>query len=390
MRLPAFVVLCCALAVSRSGRADTTTIESHGLELEMPSDWVRSENNNATLLAPKTFRGRAIQIISLPSMPTDKASLAKLVTDDDDGAPITKAKFEERNGVRMMIAEAHMTHDGVDYEFDMDVVPVGNAATLVLASVKSDSDPVVRKANQDVLMSPRLADFKMSVTVDKAASGKGIPQDFVDSIELTAMMLDLTYTLPRPLPVYIKDCGRINAFYSPTEHTITLCHELFDWSRALFEKNNESNPEQLAVQWMQFVFYHEFGHALEFEFQLDTTGKSEDVADEVASLSLIADGEDGQHAVTAAARMFKLMAKAGGKPTTQDFYGSHSYDEMRVGNLVCQLYGADKEAYGDLANTLGMPRERLYWCAEQYPKRQATWDKLLAPHKKHYKGGVTK
>ncbi len=385
MRIHAFVVLCCALAMSRLGHADTTTIESHGLELEVPADWVKSETKTATILAPKKYRGRAIQIITLPSMPTDRATLTKLVAEDEQGAPITKAEIEERNGLKMMIAEAHLKVDGADFEFDMDVVPVGNAATLVIASVAADSDPVLRQANQDVLMSARLANTKMSVTVEKPSSGKGIPQDFVDQMELTAMMLDLIYTLPRPLPVFIKDCGEANAYYSPGQHTITLCHELFDETVALFEKNKQPNPNEMAIRELKFAFYHEFGHALVGEFQLPVTANGEDVADELAALTLVADGEDGQQSVAAEAMSYKFTAQEKGKPTTKDFYRIHSYDEVRVGNLVCQLYGADNKQYGDLARSLGMPRDRLAQCVRDYPKKQAAWDKLLASHKKHYK-----
>ncbi|WZB77395.1 DUF4344 domain-containing metallopeptidase [Achromobacter insuavis] len=40
--------------------------------------------------------------------------------------------------------------------------------------------------------------------------------------------LGKTYVLPRPVNVVFKDCGKLNAWYSPREGTITMCYELIE------------------------------------------------------------------------------------------------------------------------------------------------------------------
>lgn len=40
--------------------------------------------------------------------------------------------------------------------------------------------------------------------------------------------LGQTYVLPRPINVVFKDCGQLNAWYSPREGSITMCYELIE------------------------------------------------------------------------------------------------------------------------------------------------------------------
>jgi hypothetical protein len=372
--------LVCGLQTAHAD--DTVTISSHGIELEMPGDWIQTKNKDALVLAPKSYRGRAVQIQSLPSMPKDRAELQKLVVGDDAGVAIRKADLIARNGVTMMVAAAHMKGDSGsgDVEFDLVIVPVGAGATMVMSGITAGADPVLRKANQAVLLSARLGGRKMSVTYEKPRLGKGAPDAFVKAMQATVQVLDQAYAFPRPLPVHFKDCGFSNAFYSPAHHDLTLCHELFDELRETFGDAKAKDVEGLVRNTMLFVFFHEFGHALVGELDLPTTGNAEDVADELASLVLVELGETGQEAVTAAAFWFKLMAAEQGAPKPDSFYRVHSYDETRVGNLVCALYAADPKRYGELVHALGMPDSRLSTCAREYPTRIKSWHALLGTH----------
>lgn len=51
-----------------------------------------------------------------------------------------------------------------------------------------------------------------------------LSQAIGDNIKL----LGKTYVLPRPVNVTFKDCGKLNAWYSPREGTITMCYELIE------------------------------------------------------------------------------------------------------------------------------------------------------------------
>lgn len=49
-----------------------------------------------------------------------------------------------------------------------------------------------------------------------------------EAIANNIKLLGQTYVLPRPVNVVFKDCGKLNAWYSPREGTITMCYELIE------------------------------------------------------------------------------------------------------------------------------------------------------------------
>lgn len=49
-----------------------------------------------------------------------------------------------------------------------------------------------------------------------------------EAITNNIKLLGQTYVLPRPVNVVFKDCGKLNAWYSPREGSITMCYELIE------------------------------------------------------------------------------------------------------------------------------------------------------------------
>lgn len=62
----------------------------------------------------------------------------------------------------------------------------------------------------------------------KTRVGEFIVAAFSDGLRGFADDLASTYALPRDLKVIYKDCGELNAWYSPREGTITMCYDLIE------------------------------------------------------------------------------------------------------------------------------------------------------------------
>ena len=56
--------------------------------------------------------------------------------------------------------------------------------------------------------------------------GRFLAEKFADGLRGFAEDLGKTYALPRPMKVIYRDCGQLNAWYSPDEGTITMCYDL--------------------------------------------------------------------------------------------------------------------------------------------------------------------
>lgn len=203
-------------------------------------------------------------------------------------------------------------------------------------------------------------------------------------LETAAKDLNKSLALPYDITLITRDCGQVNAFYSPDEHSVTLCYELLDNFYSLFKKNGRGDTE--ATQDMfdaaQFVFLHELGHALIDAYKLPVTGKEEDSADGLSTYICLEElNNNGARSTIAAAQLFALQAKS---TNTEDlpFYDEHSLDQQRFYNLLCSLYGKDPDKYETLVAKGLLPKQRAVRCPAEYDQLKRAWTNLLEKYRK--------
>ncbi|MEO7097564.1 MAG: DUF4344 domain-containing metallopeptidase [Polyangiales bacterium] len=367
------IALCVLCA---SARAEP--VEINGIELRVPAGWTTATKGKLTMLAPKAFKTRGIEVFAIPAMPeATTEAVQKLL--GSEKITVTKVAPLERNGWKGVAVIGQVATTKMPVDMDMLVIPVEKGAVMVISFIQANQDPVLRKANTDVLLSARVAGPRITVTFTPPKKGAGIPKDFADAMAKMAPALDAMLFLPGPLPINIMSCGKINAFYSNATHSISLCHELWDDFITLFTTAglDAAKAERVTRGVYLFTFFHEFGHALVFELGLPITGKGEDAADELATLVLAAIGAKGHEAALDAAFWFDTMVAKGSK---NPFWDEHSFNDQRSVAITCLLYGADKTRYEPLMKTRKIPAPRLAKCVRDYGQRFAAWNKLLAPY----------
>ncbi len=62
----------------------------------------------------------------------------------------------------------------------------------------------------------------------KRKIGNLFANNLSEAITNNIKLLGQTYVLPRPVNVVFKDCGQLNAWYSPREGSITMCYDLIE------------------------------------------------------------------------------------------------------------------------------------------------------------------
>jgi hypothetical protein len=182
--------------------------------------------------------------------------------------------------------------------------------------------------------------------------------------------------LRRDVPVTLQDCGTANAFYSPKDKSITMCHELFVEVAADLQKLSNSSLEEAlesSIYASIFVFYHELGHALIDILALPSVGKEEDAVDQFAVYSLMQSGtpELVQKTVLNAAIWFKSNPEI-------PAWAEHAPNDVRFYNLVCLVYGSNPDGYQFLLKYL--PEPRAVRCPKEYTRMAGGWYKLILPH----------
>lgn len=200
--------------------------------------------------------------------------------------------------------------------------------------------------------------------------------------------LNTQFRLPRDIDVATAECGVSNAFFDPESHSITLCYELIVelQQQAVAQKLPTAEQDAYLEGVLSFVFMHELGHALIHELALPATGREEDVADQLAVVSLLGEPDTDSEQVFAnsvaqighVATWFQLNAS--GEYDMEAMADSHALDEQRFYNVMCWLYGAQPDAFDDMIVSGQLPAERAEGCADEYRQIRHSWDSLLAPH----------
>ena len=377
------MILVCALAAPAIADVMPTVIETHGIEVEVPNGWSVTNKDGSTTISPTKYKGRAIEVIEA-DQPLSKEFIAQVLKAAHVDNPVLKEG--QRNGGPAIVGTGSIKVK--DKVVDLDLLAVPNAlghATLLISFIKSDQDPALRDLNDKLLLSARVAGPKMTIVIEKPHTKGlvGVPDDYDVFLTKLVTGLDTAFRLPRALPVRVRECGVVNAFYNPADHTISVCHELWDDTIKLFKNAgmDDAKASELTHGMMTFTFMHEFGHALVGEFGLPITGKGEDAADEIATIILGYAGEMGPKAALSGATWFQAMAQA---PNAHNvFYDEHSFNDQRVVSITCLLYGSDQKRYTKLMTALKIPQKRLNRCVRDYGDRLKAWNALLDPHARH-------
>ncbi|MDX2004046.1 MAG: DUF4344 domain-containing metallopeptidase [Meiothermus sp.] len=182
--------------------------------------------------------------------------------------------------------------------------------------------------------------------------------------------------LPRNIPARFEDCGEENAYYDPDSGSISMCYELIDTLGSLEDGQGLSKEDQL-LNATNFTLLHELGHALAHQLRLPITGKEEDAVDEFAALALLKLGDEAS-IVSAVYQFWYYSDQAGGQQ--QVYWDSHSLDAQRMYDMACIVYGSNRRAFADLVRDIGLPKERLEECAQEYKDARYAWNTILRPH----------
>ncbi len=369
------VCLVVALIGVRTARAEVVVV--YGVELKIPDNWVQEPKGKSILLHPKAYKGRALDLVEVPTFPVDAEQFKKLIGEKFEDVKINAVT---RDGIKLISASGRVMAKGKPVDMDILAVPVRGKAVLLISAVGADQDPLIRQANNEILSSARVAGPRLTASYEAGKKTVGPPKDFIEAMTKIVGGLDLRTRLPHALPVTFKECGKINAFYSPGTHSISMCHDLYDDLVGQFKQSgaDDTKSAELARGTLFFVFFHEFGHALVGELGLPITGKGEDAADELATLVMIQLGAPGFKAALSAAQWFDTMAKRPGAKHV--FYDEHSFNEQRVVAITCLLYGADQKRWAPMMKSLKIPERRLGKCVRDYKDRKKAWDTLLGPY----------
>lgn len=186
---------------------------------------------------------------------------------------------------------------------------------------------------------------------------------------------------PRKITVVFLECKKANAFYDPKKLQIQMCYELIDEYLEL--ENQSKNTEKGMLSAVLFTLLHELSHALIDQFKLPATGREEDAADQFATLALLNLKDDD--ALLSGLAQFAREAATETEAPSDGFADAHALSAQRLYNLVCLMYGSNKNQHQDLLKQFKIPSNRVALCPEEFQDALYAWNTLLKPHQRNPK-----
>ncbi len=192
-----------------------------------------------------------------------------------------------------------------------------------------------------------------------------------------------TIALPNDIGVVAAPCGQPNAYWAPEQETLVICYDLFEYMSEVFRGQGSSNQDliQKILGAVEFIFYHELGHALIDTFEIPFTGRQEDAVDQFSSILLLKQGK-ADSAMSGAS--FFVSGSGGGQTP---YWDEHSLDEQRFYDIVCLVYGSNPEAYDHLIQReavfgIGggegiLPKKRAARCPTNFKEIDKSWNRLI-------------
>jgi hypothetical protein len=215
------------------------------------------------------------------------------------------------------------------------------------------------------------------VTINKSESYPGLENVYAGGyVEYREGTLNEWLKYPKgDVFVEFKDCYTINAFYTPSTSTISMCYELLIdiYNFFITPSTSDEMATLAAFGAFEFIFAHEFAHMMIDKMDLPALGSEESIADSIAAVYLL--GVGSSESVLSSAFYFLNMGST-------YWTDNHRANPQRFGDLVCLAIGGDPSVTSN-----PIFKELEIWltlsgrnCANEFKVQKETIYELIEPY----------
>jgi hypothetical protein len=190
--------------------------------------------------------------------------------------------------------------------------------------------------------------------------------------------------LPHHLRLQTQQCNQVNAFYNPSNRSLTLCYELVEAVEKDAPQTVTSDgfiTRQAAIFGaIVGVLLHEGGHMMFDMLDVPRFGREEDAADATAAFLALQFSKDIARTII---KGFTYNSAQGSDPAANSpmsvWADEHGSDSQRMYNTLCLGYGGDPQSFNEFVERGWLPKERAAGCQQEYNLVKRAFDKTILP-----------
>ena len=190
--------------------------------------------------------------------------------------------------------------------------------------------------------------------------------------------------LPHPLQLLTKQCGQVNAFYSPSSRSLTICYELvaeiMDSAPQTVSEDGFITRQAAIVGNLIGVLLHEGGHMLFDMLDVPVFGREEDAADQTASFIALQFNKDVARTIVKGFAYFWARQKDPAASASMSVWSDeHGQASQRMYSALCLAYGGDPQTFQEFIDRGWLPKKRADHCDQEFNQLKLAFADTVLP-----------
>lgn len=190
--------------------------------------------------------------------------------------------------------------------------------------------------------------------------------------------------LPHPLRLVTKQCGQVNAFYSPSSRSLTICYELvaeiMDSAPQTVSEDGFITRQAAIIGNLIGVLLHEGGHMLFDMLDVPVFGREEDAADQTASFIALQFNKDVARTIVKGFVYFWAREKDPAVSASMSVWSDeHGMASQRMYSALCLAYGGDPKTFQEFIDRDWLPKKRADHCDQEFTQLKLAFADTVLP-----------
>ncbi len=190
--------------------------------------------------------------------------------------------------------------------------------------------------------------------------------------------------LPHRLRLLTRQCNMVNAFYSPSDRSLTICYEivegLINGAPQTVSDDGFITRQAAIVGTLVGIVLHEGGHMMFDMLDVPVFGREEDAADETASFLALQFNKDVERTIIKGFVYYWSKSKDPSEASPMGAWSDeHGSASQRMYNGLCLAYGGDPKTFQEFVDRGWLPKKRAEHCAEEFGQLKLAFVKTILP-----------